>query len=302
MNDSYEYDVALSFAGEDRIYVRAVAAALTAQGIEVFFDEYKQVDIWGKDLYEHLHKVYSSQARYCVIFISEAYAKKVWTTHERKSAQERALQERNEYILPARFDNTELPGMSSTIAYVDLRKLGPEEFAKLIIQKLGRPQAASDSKQGPKYPVPHVHSSSFNPYDEIDRFITMLETKLKERSTSLQNSGATLSVFKRADKTCFRIVQSARTIFSLDVWSGGISGDTGLSFYAVDGEIRMASNSMNAWAEIVWDNEKGEVTLRLTDFSLFSQTPSRGKSVTFDEFVEQIWKRIVEAVDRSQRR
>src|SRR6266403_774201 len=42
----YDYDVTLSFAGEDRDYVEQVAAALYALGIRVFYDRYEAVDLW----------------------------------------------------------------------------------------------------------------------------------------------------------------------------------------------------------------------------------------------------------------
>jgi len=138
----FEYDVCLSFAGEDRSYVAAVAAALKSRGIRVFYDEYEEVALWGKDLYEHLDEVYSRLARYCVVFISKHYGEKLWTTHERKSAQERAFKQHSEYILPARFDDTKLPGMRDTVAYVDLSDKTPEAFAELIAAKLGARQRA----------------------------------------------------------------------------------------------------------------------------------------------------------------
>lgn len=42
------YEVALSFAGENRGYVREVACALQARGIAVFYDEFEKIDLWGK--------------------------------------------------------------------------------------------------------------------------------------------------------------------------------------------------------------------------------------------------------------
>src|SRR5271169_3068828 len=105
----YEYDVCLSFAGEDRNYVAKVAAFLNSNGLRIFYDEYEKVSLWGKDLYEHLHGVYGKRARYCVIFISKHYGEKLWTNHERRAAQERAFKQHSEYVLPARFDKTELP-------------------------------------------------------------------------------------------------------------------------------------------------------------------------------------------------
>ena len=137
---SYEYDVCVSFAGENRSYVRAVASELRSSGIRVFFDEYAQADMWGKDLYTHLDDIYQNAARYCVIFASKHYARNVWPTHERESAQARAIRQHAEYILPARFDATKIPGIRPTVSYVDLRKLKPRQLAALVAKKLGERQ------------------------------------------------------------------------------------------------------------------------------------------------------------------
>ncbi len=148
--DARTYEIVLSFAGEDREYVERVAEYLFAHGVEVFYDRYEEATLWGKDLAEHLDSVYRSHARYCVMFISKHYAGKVWTNHERKSALARALQERQEYILPARFDETELPGIRPTLGYVNLLRKSPDDLGRLILQKLGRhipnegPPAGSD--------------------------------------------------------------------------------------------------------------------------------------------------------------
>jgi hypothetical protein len=79
-----EYEVVLSFAGEDREYVEKVAHILRTNEVSVFYDNYEEASLWGKDLVEHLHKVYSGSARFCVMFISKHYAEKVWPTHERR--------------------------------------------------------------------------------------------------------------------------------------------------------------------------------------------------------------------------
>lgn len=134
----FKYDVAISFAGEDRNYAKKLAEKLKYKGIKIFYDEYEKAQLWGKDLYRHLSNIYSSEARYCVIFVSQAYAKKLWTNHELRSAQERALREIDqEYILPVRLDDTELSGLPNTIGYIDLRKSSIEEVADLILQKIG---------------------------------------------------------------------------------------------------------------------------------------------------------------------
>jgi hypothetical protein len=137
MNDTYPYDVALSFAGEDRPYVEQVAVNLRNFGVKVFYDSFEEVDLWGKNLIDHLQAVYQTKARFTVMFISEHYDRKVWTNHERKAAQARAFTESREYILPARFDNTEIQGLYSTLSYIDLNKKTPAEFAQIICLKIG---------------------------------------------------------------------------------------------------------------------------------------------------------------------
>jgi TIR domain-containing protein len=137
--ESFQFDVALSFAGEDRQYVDHIADSLRSKGVRVFYDRYEQATLWGKDLYEHLDYVYQRAARFYVLFASEHYARKVWTTHERKSAQARALRENEEYILPVRFDDTEIPGIRSTVGYIDARQTTAEQLVDLVLQKVGQP-------------------------------------------------------------------------------------------------------------------------------------------------------------------
>ena len=130
------YDDALSFAGEDRAYVVQVATYLESNGVAVFYDGFEEVNLWGKDLAEHFDLVYRTGAQFCVMFISKHYAEKMWTNHERRSALAAAIEARKEYILPARFDSTELPGVRPTIGYVNLVNKSPEELGAMIIKKL----------------------------------------------------------------------------------------------------------------------------------------------------------------------
>lgn len=137
INDKiYKYDIALSFAGEDRAYVEKVAKYLTDKGIRVFYDTYEQVELWGKDLYIHLADVYQNKAQYCIIFISKFYKEKLWTSHEMRAAFARAFSSSSEYILPARFDDTEITGINYTLGYIDLRVTSPKLLADYAIKKV----------------------------------------------------------------------------------------------------------------------------------------------------------------------
>jgi len=131
-----EYDVALSFAGEDRAYAEEVATLLREAGVRVFYDRFETAQLWGRNLADHLGDVYGRRARFVVMFISEHYPLKAWPTHERQSAQARAIRENRVVLLPARFDDTDIPGMPATTGYTDLRRTSPEGLVKLILQKL----------------------------------------------------------------------------------------------------------------------------------------------------------------------
>ena len=100
MNKNAQYEVALSFAGEQREYVEEVARLLQSRGVSVFYDEFAAVPLWGKNLAEEFQDVFENRADYVVMFISEAYVKKAWPSHERQSILSRAVQNRGKYILP----------------------------------------------------------------------------------------------------------------------------------------------------------------------------------------------------------
>src|SRR5690348_13440434 len=107
----FDYDVALSYAGEDRVYVQKIAARLREHGVRIFYDEYAAAEMWGNDLYALLDEVYRKRARFTIMFVSRHYASKPWTQHERQSAQARALTDIGPYLLPVRLDDSELPGL-----------------------------------------------------------------------------------------------------------------------------------------------------------------------------------------------
>lgn len=147
----YKYQIALSFAGEDREFVDQVANLLKEKGVSVFYDKFEQVDLWGKDLAIHFDYVYQRQSQYFIPFISKHYKEKIWTNYEVRNAMARAIENREEYILPVRFDDTTLDGIRSTIGYLDISQKSPEELANMIIQKLGQePNIPLPEKEEPK--------------------------------------------------------------------------------------------------------------------------------------------------------
>jgi hypothetical protein len=185
-----QFDVALSFAGEDRSYVEMVAEQLKARGITVFYDKYETADLWGKDLFVHLTAIYRDKAQFMVMFVSEHYRAKLWTNHERKAAQARAFRDEGDYILPARFDDTEIPGLLETTGFIDLRQYSPAQVAILMAKKLGRNPLEDKASAIPSPKSPAISGRFAFDYRKFDgRFrvgdgVSEFETKWSNGSST----------------------------------------------------------------------------------------------------------------------
>ena len=77
-----KYDLAISFAGEQRELARALAERLDASGYSIFFDEFHEAELWGRDLTVALADVYATEARWCLVLVSRDYLRKPWTNLE----------------------------------------------------------------------------------------------------------------------------------------------------------------------------------------------------------------------------
>lgn len=134
----FKYDFVISYAGEDQEYTTELNNALFNTGeVKVFFAPEFQSELWGKNLYEYLADLYSKKGRFCILLISRHYVEKRWTLHEWRSAQERALRDVDtDYILPIRLDDAVLPGLPSTIAYLDAHQYSVDEIAQMALSKL----------------------------------------------------------------------------------------------------------------------------------------------------------------------
>jgi hypothetical protein len=130
----HRFDVAISFAGEDRDFARRLATALR-RTFDVFFDEFFVAEMVGRSLSEYLEKVYSTEASHCVILISEHYTKKPFTNHEKRAALSRLLVDSG-YLIPIRFDDSKLTGLPEDTCYLDARKMSLRAIVRIIIQKI----------------------------------------------------------------------------------------------------------------------------------------------------------------------
>lgn len=120
--DIFKYDVALSFAEEDREIAEKLANALREKGIKVFYDKFYKSELFGKDLTDYFQGIYGRGARFVVPLISKYYRIKDGANFEFSIAMEEAKKRRTEFILPVRLDDTKILGLPYYIGYLDFNK------------------------------------------------------------------------------------------------------------------------------------------------------------------------------------
>ena len=132
----FPWDVAVSFAGENRDVVERFRELLNDAGYTVFYDFDEQHKLWGENLRRKLSDVYAHDAQYMVVFLSQDYPEKNWTQFELEVGREAKSRRTQTYLLPVIVDNVQVVGLSSDLGHVDLRHVTIEAAADLMIRKI----------------------------------------------------------------------------------------------------------------------------------------------------------------------
>ncbi len=138
---SYKYDAALSFAGEDRRHAKALAEKLKAEGVRVFYDEDARAHLWGKGQ-EVFEQIYGPESRFVVAFISKHYLKKDWSRFEFDTAKREQRQRPSEFLLPVRLDGSRMLGLPDDRCYLSLSDLTIDQVAAEFMRKFAEATAA----------------------------------------------------------------------------------------------------------------------------------------------------------------
>lgn len=300
-SNSNNFDVVISFAGEDRAYVEAVVNELKQANIKVFYDKDSEVEMWGKDLPQYLYETYSSNnPKHCVIFVSRAYNKKQYPQWELKSAQVRELNDYG-YILPVRLEErVDMPdGILPTKSYIEAVDLSAVDLAEKIKQKLKLSKSPRKTKDLPKkFNIPRIPQKVVDPYSEVEKIVDYIFKTLKNRGEKLDFENLKFYVGDRSGRKMFRAMQSDNVLFFLDIWIGGMFGDNDINFnsgYGMNMDIS-SQNSATATGKIAWSKEKNQYVIELTNFSLLDDMGSNN-ILSKEELVNQIWDKVVKIIE-----
>jgi len=309
--EKFEFDVALSFAGEQRKYVDEVVTCLQANGVNVFYD--KNEDLWGKDLYQHLDDVFQNKARFAVAFVSKEYAEKLWPNHELKSIQARAFKQKEDYLLPVRFDDTNIPGIRSTIMYEDARLLSPQKLCQKILKKLNKSPLTEENLPGAeivktidyrdeielpeiKRKITDFEKDKFLniSFQEIKDYFTIALSKLDAKEPDINTS------LDEITKTKFiaKIYMDGEIKSICKIWLGsGITSDNSISYSEGSRHFDFENdNSINDYANVE-DNGK-EIFFKISGmgFGRFGEGINMEKA-SAKELAAYFWKRFINHIN-----
>ena len=295
-NSEFEYDVAISFAGEDRDTAERFALILKEKGLKVFYDIWEQADLWGRDLYQHLDDVYSKRARFCVMFLSKHYAAKAWTNHELKSAQTRAFQKSDEYILPIRLDDTAIPGIRPTLGYIDLRHMTVEKAAELAIQKILAAKTRGSNEPTTVVALPasigKLHVKKQFTEQDRDAFLEEAYEVISQFFEATMNRLASdspgfVGKFRRIDASHFTaiIYRDGKNVAQCGIRLGG-TGHGIFRNQIVFSNDPSSTNSMNEGVSA--ENDGSQMFLKATGMSSVLQ-PNKKEKLTPREAAELFW-------------
>ncbi|KYK34079.1 MAG: hypothetical protein AYK18_14610 [Theionarchaea archaeon DG-70] len=135
----FDFDIAISFAGEDRKIAKELAKKLRIKNTKVFYDEFYKDELWGKDLTKYFQDAYGPKTRFVIPLLSKYYPVTDWTDFEFSIMREEAEKRKTEFILPVRLDDTKIEGIKDDIAYLDYQKEGIDGVVDCLLEKLSKP-------------------------------------------------------------------------------------------------------------------------------------------------------------------
>lgn len=299
-NNNYKYDVALSFAGEDRAYVKQVYECLKKNKISVFYDE--DQDLWGIDMLIEFAKVFNEESRYVIPFISKHYKEKIWTKHEIRNALAKALNEENEYILPVRFDDTHIPGILPTIKFEDAKKLLPEELCEKILAKLGKKKENINSiSDEDDIELPKIKKR----FTDLDRskflkasFKTIREyfdKALRKLNSNEENVETELEIISDT-KFVSKIYIHGDLKNSCKLWvdSGSFTRNSISYFEGTNLEI-YKDGALNDYATI--EDDGSELFFKISGMSYINDYTVNKEKASAKEVAKYFWKRFIQHVN-----
>jgi hypothetical protein len=104
----YEFDIAISFAGENREVARFLCDCLEVLDASVFYDENFEINFLGKAWNAQFQRIFSEDSRLVVCLLDKHHLQKIWPTFERECFVPRVA---DGEVIPIYLDDTKFVGI-----------------------------------------------------------------------------------------------------------------------------------------------------------------------------------------------
>lgn len=124
------YDIAFSYASEQKDIVNTYKKTLVKLGLNVFIDtEHKEKFVF-KYVPDEIKKIYDDKNIVMIIFLSKEYVEKNYTKYEGHIASDRLIAEKRLGVI--RLDNATLDWLPSSLHYFDNRRETVDDICKSL--------------------------------------------------------------------------------------------------------------------------------------------------------------------------
>lgn len=113
-----EWDVAISFAGENRELAKHIAEELEILDVHVFFDEFYENNYLGKAWSGKFKQIFGDESDLVVCLLDCNHRKKIWPTFERECFTSRLS---DEEVIPVFLDDTVFAGIPTDISAIHFK-------------------------------------------------------------------------------------------------------------------------------------------------------------------------------------
>lgn len=320
-------DFFISYNGADKAWAEWIAWQLEEANFSTILQAW---DFRPGDNFVLKMQDASKEAERMIAVLSPDYLNAVYTQPEWAAAFKRDPKGTKGILVPVmvRDCRQELEGLWPQIVYINLVDLSEQAASKVLLEGIrkgrskptvppifpgvvehteavehrfpgqgGGVSSSNSSDEELTLPKPKM-DKAFNHYEVRDEWIEYITSSLKEAVAGEDALGFYAN--DAQGKRQIRILVNQRTVYSLDIFRGSMGGsgtDDGISFSYAEGRVAFSSG-FNATGNFKWDSQKELPVLELLDFSLLSHAGG-SKHYTKEEFLQELWNKILQAIERS---
>jgi hypothetical protein len=131
----YDFDFAISFAGENRALARMIKDQLETLDCAVFFDELYEANYLGQAWHKSFTEIFGEKSRFVVSLLDKHHLEKIWPTFERECFVPRIAEGA---VIPIYLDDTKFVGIPRDTVGIMFSKnsFPPDELPNIVTDQI----------------------------------------------------------------------------------------------------------------------------------------------------------------------